>query len=244
MRRCHLWHLQIGPELPEPSVVAWDPTLRYLALAYLRQVQIFRAQPHLESLGSLPIAGTTSVSWGVRQLYLATPTSLLVAFISAEEGPQGGFSLLDGPLGYAGGRKSGASTLQFVQLAALTGTTATSSLRADSSGADASLPGPCARPAGPVALLGPRQGNLWLVNSLGQPVLVPLSHPGGAAHSSKQLPAGCVHIGIDSGWQLAHSQAASCTQAVPLTSVKLAHGRTLMLWCRQCMAGGHIHLSP
>lgn len=170
--------LQFGPELPEPSVVAWDPTLRYLALAYLRQVQIFRAQPQLECLGSIPVAGTTSVAWGIRQLYLATPTSLLVAIISAEEGPQGGFSLLDGPLGEPGAQKSSPSTLQFVQLAALTGTTATSSLRADSSAADASLPGPCPRPAGPLALLGPRQGNLWLVNSLGQPLVVPLTHPG------------------------------------------------------------------
>lgn len=71
-----------------------------------------------------------------------------------------------------------AAVLQFVQLAGLTGTTATSSLREDSSGADASLPGPCPRPAGPVLLLGPRQGNLWLVNCLGQPQMVPLDHPG------------------------------------------------------------------
>jgi hypothetical protein len=71
-----------------------------------------------------------------------------------------------------------AALLQFVQLAGLTGTTATSSLREDSSGAEASLPGPCPRPAGPVLLLGPRQGNLWLVKSLGQPQMVPLHHPG------------------------------------------------------------------
>jgi hypothetical protein len=78
-----------------------------------------------------------------------------------------------------------ANSWQFVQLAGLTGTTATSSLREDSSGADASLPGPCPRPAGPVLLLGPRQGNLWLVNSLGQPQMVPLDHPGepDAVHS-------------------------------------------------------------
>lgn len=67
---------------------------------------------------------------------------------------------------------------QFIQLAGLTGTCATSSLRASSSGRDASLPGPSARPPGPIALLGPRQGNLWLVNALGQPLILPLSHPG------------------------------------------------------------------
>ncbi|KAF6235943.1 hypothetical protein COO60DRAFT_484505 [Scenedesmus sp. NREL 46B-D3] len=166
---------KMGPELPEPSAVAWDPTLRYLALAYLRQIQIFRAQPQLESLGSLPIAGSTSVAWGVRQLYIATPTSVLLAFVAAEERSGAAFSLLDmGPAD----KLAGGSTLQFVQLAGLTGTTATSSLREDSSGGDASLPGPCPRPAGPVLLLGPRQGNLWLVNALGQPQMLPLSHPG------------------------------------------------------------------
>jgi hypothetical protein len=71
---------------------------------------------------------------------------------------------------------------QFIQLAGLTGTTATSGLRSGSSGRDASLPGPVPRPPGPVALLGPRQGNLWLVNSLGQPVLLPLTHPGERRH--------------------------------------------------------------
>jgi hypothetical protein len=75
--------------------VSWDPTLRYLALAYLRQVQIFRAQPQLESLGSLPIAGTTSVAWGVRQLYISTPTSVLLVFVAAEERSGAAFSLLD-----------------------------------------------------------------------------------------------------------------------------------------------------
>lgn len=75
---------------------------------------------------------------------------------------------------------------QFIQLAGLTGTTATSALRSGSSGRDASLPGPVPRPPGPVALLGPRQGNLWLVNSLGQPVLLPLTHAGGYAQGGEE----------------------------------------------------------
>lgn len=45
-------------------------------------------------------------------------------------------------------------------------------------GAGASLPSPNARPPGPVALLGPREGGLWLVNSFGQPMVMPMSHPG------------------------------------------------------------------
>lgn len=85
--------LQVGPELPEPCVVAWDPTLRYLALAYLRQVQVLRAQPTLEVLGSVPIVGTTCAVWGIRQLYIATPTSILLAFVAAEEAPPAGEGL-------------------------------------------------------------------------------------------------------------------------------------------------------
>lgn len=68
-------------------MVAWDPTLRYVALAYLRQVQVLRIQPTFEVLGSLPIVGTTSAVWGIRQLYVATPTSILLAFVAAEEPP-------------------------------------------------------------------------------------------------------------------------------------------------------------
>lgn len=76
--------------------MSWDPTLRYLALAYLRQVQVLQAQPTLEVLGSLPIVGTTSAVWGIRQLYVATPTSILLAFVAAEEAPAGDTAALQG----------------------------------------------------------------------------------------------------------------------------------------------------
>jgi hypothetical protein len=91
---------------------------------------------------------------------------------------------------------------QVITLASITGSTATSSLRDDSpppvstptttafsvngssssssssSSSDASLPAPQPRPPGPVALLGPRRGNLWLVNCYGQPMVMSLQHPG------------------------------------------------------------------
>lgn len=38
-------------------------------------------------------------------------------------------------------------------------------------------------PAGVLALLGPRDGFLWLVNSQGQPMALQLSHPGLSAMS-------------------------------------------------------------
>lgn len=66
-------------------MVSWDPTLCYVALAYLRQVQVLSVQPTMQVLGSLPIVGTTCAVWGVRQLYVATPTSILLAFVAAEE---------------------------------------------------------------------------------------------------------------------------------------------------------------
>lgn len=40
------------------------------------------------------------------------------------------------------------------------------------------LPGEGMRPGGPAAVLGPRDGNLWLADALGQPFLVPLTAPG------------------------------------------------------------------
>lgn len=107
--RTHTLHApppQVGPELPEPGVVSWDPTLRYLALAYLRQVQMLRAQPTLEVLGCLPIVGTTSAVWGIRQLYVATPTSILLAFVAAEE-PPAGEGLGGGGLGEGGEGRRG-----------------------------------------------------------------------------------------------------------------------------------------
>ena len=34
------------------------------------------------------------------------------------------------------------------------------------------------RPAGPAIVLGVRDGNLWLADDVGQPFVVPLTHPG------------------------------------------------------------------
>jgi hypothetical protein len=102
---------------------------------------------------------------------------------------------------------------QFIQLAGLTGTTATSRLRAASSGRDACLPGPVPRPPGPLALLGPRQGNLWLVNSLGQPMMLPLTHPGVWTH--------CLHVCVASG-------SCVCTQGLYDKPTDFPHDDRLM----------------
>ena len=36
----------------------------------------------------------------------------------------------------------------------------------------------CILPAGPVVVVGIREGSLWLVNARGQPFVVPVNHPG------------------------------------------------------------------
>ena len=84
---------QVGPELPEPSIISWDPTLKFVALVYLRHVQVFRVQPTFESIGSLPMAGTNGAVWGIKQLYLSTPTQIVLVFVAAGEGH--GQSLLE-----------------------------------------------------------------------------------------------------------------------------------------------------
>lgn len=66
----------------------------------------------------------------------------------------------------------GCVRLQVVPLASLQGAVD------DSSDKGASLPSESMRPPGPTVLLGVRDGNLWLADCVGQPFLIPLTHPG------------------------------------------------------------------
>lgn len=52
-----------------------------------------------ECIGTLAVAGTTGATWGLKQLYLSTPTALLVAFIAAPESTAGALMELDEPAG-------------------------------------------------------------------------------------------------------------------------------------------------
>jgi hypothetical protein len=175
-----------GPELPEPSLIAWDPSLQHVALCYPRVVQVLRASPLIEPLGAVPLAGVASAAWAARQLYLATPTQVVLAFVVAPDPPPLPGALMsledDDDDGLGGGAPAAATRPQaampFFALADERGTTATSDLRAAASGPESSLPGPCARPPGLLHLVGPRAGRLWLVSALGQPLALPLlSHP-------------------------------------------------------------------
>jgi len=157
--------------------VRWDPTVHMVAMGYLRQVQLFRARPCFEPLGAIPVSGATGATWALRQLYLSTTSGVYAAFVAAGEsqGPTGRSLLdLDG-----GGGAPAEPAIAVVAVASTSGSEATSSLRAEGAGAGASLPAPAARPPGPVALLGAHEGNVWLVNSYGQPMVLPMSHAGG-----------------------------------------------------------------
>ncbi|GBF88621.1 hypothetical protein Rsub_01336 [Raphidocelis subcapitata] len=170
---------KVGPEFPEPNFVRWDPTVHMVALGYLRQVQLFRARPAFEHLATVPVPGATGAAWALRQLYIATTTSVHAAFVSPGEsrGPAGQ-SLLDLDDG-AGGGGPAEPVVALVTLAATSGSDAVGGLRAEGAASGgAALPAPAPRPPGPIALLGAAEGGLWLVNSYGQPMVLPLTHPG------------------------------------------------------------------
>lgn len=150
-----------------------------VALGYLRQVQLFRARPAFEHLATVPVPGATGAVWALRQLYIATTTSVAVAFVSPGEsrGPAGQ-SLLDLDDGGGGGGPA-EPVVSLVTLAAISGSDAVGGLRAEGAASGgAALPAPAPRPPGPVALLGVAEGGLWLVTSYGQPMVLPLTHPG------------------------------------------------------------------
>ena len=70
----------MGPELPEPTWVAWEPECTLVALAYPECVEICRTRPAFERLAALPVAGAQSGIWQSRQLFLATHSALSVVF--------------------------------------------------------------------------------------------------------------------------------------------------------------------
>jgi predicted oxidoreductase len=73
-----------------------------------------------------------------------------------------------------------------------------------------------------VALLGPRRGNLWLVNCYGQPMVMSLEHPG-----ERRL-----------GWGGGGDHAGHCVSGRYVAGSTwagraAAHGCVRLLWCRE-----------
>jgi len=77
----------------------------------------------------------------------------------------------------------------------------------DTTDRSGSLPSEGMRPAGPSVVLGVRDGNLWLADDVGQPFLVPLTHPGLRARTktARNDLAGAVATAEKGGPAAAHS---------------------------------------
>ena len=235
---------KVGPELPEPNFVRWDPTVSVVALGYLRQVTLFRARPSFEPIGAVPLAGATGAAWALRQLFVVTASGVHVAFVSAGESRGAAArALMD--LGDGEARGPAEAAVSVVALASTTGSDATSGLRGDAAGAGAALPAPAPRPPGPLALLGARGGNLWLVNSYGQPMVLPLRHPGLRARCLAALGdvVGAAQVAA-AGLAPAHHDdfASFLAAAAGPTGAQLAlvalHGLSLETEAELCMSTG------
>ena len=70
----------LGPEVPEPQWVAWEPECTLLALGYPHTVELCRTRPAFERFATVAIAEAVSGIWQSRQLFVATPSSLHVVF--------------------------------------------------------------------------------------------------------------------------------------------------------------------
>eukprot|EP00798_Chlamydomonas_sp_ICE-L_P023770 gene23771-9329_t len=125
------------------------------------QVLICSIQPQFSVVSTVSVGETISMEWALRQLYILTPTEVLLVFVSA---PPVGSSLSVGP----------SSHIVKLAVAGLAACPALPQLGSTMG----ILPSPFPRPPGLLALLGPRDGALWLINVYGQPVALQLTHPG------------------------------------------------------------------
>ncbi|GIL66637.1 hypothetical protein Vafri_20113, partial [Volvox africanus] len=73
---------RVGPELPEPLHLSWDPSRTMLAMAYTSQLLIVRARPEFQVAVSLPVCDAESLEWSARQLFIATSSHIMCALLS------------------------------------------------------------------------------------------------------------------------------------------------------------------
>ncbi|GLI58425.1 hypothetical protein VaNZ11_000129 [Volvox africanus] len=163
---------RVGPELPEPLHLSWDPSRTMLAMAYTSQLLIVRARPEFQVAVSLPVCGAESLEWSARQLFIATSSHIMFALVSP-------FPPLVNPstVSTAAVTPPAAPPARLITLAG-PGVCAGGSVAGGALAQEGFLPAPAIRPPGPLVLLGPRDGCLWMVGVLGQPFALGLSHPG------------------------------------------------------------------
>lgn len=142
----------VGPALPEPQWVSWEPDCTLAALAYEHTIELCRVQPAFQRFATLALPHAAASIWQSRQLFVSTPTSLHLIFADPAQ-----------------------EFVQEVTLASFQGGVASKTAPS----VDATpLPPEQMRPAGPVTLAGVRHSYLWLADAFGRPFLVPLRHPG------------------------------------------------------------------
>ncbi|GAX81639.1 hypothetical protein CEUSTIGMA_g9067.t1 [Chlamydomonas eustigma] len=159
---------KVGPVLQMPQAMAWDPSLNFLAMAYSSQLLICSVKPTFKAVSSLPMEGVTDLQWASRQLYILTDTGLHLVFVALPNANQ--------PLGTA-------PPIHMVTLASFGDGMVPPPSTLLPPRNTCLLPQPMARPGGMLRLLGPRDGFLWLMNHLGQPLALQLGHPGLTAMS-------------------------------------------------------------
>ncbi|KAL3133386.1 hypothetical protein ABBQ38_007254 [Trebouxia sp. C0009 RCD-2024] len=147
----------VGPPMVEPKWIQWDPDVTAAALAYADSLVVCRARPTFKVIASLSIQEALSGVWSRRQLFVATHTALHCIFVAAHP---------DAPQPF----------LDVIRLASLRGGIITELTAAAQP--TAALPSEALQCAGPVVIVGIREGSLWLVDARGQPFMVHVNHPG------------------------------------------------------------------
>lgn len=76
----------VGSGLVEPRWLAWDPDVTLCALAYEDGITLAAVRPQFKAVAALPLAHATSGIWHKHQLFLVTPTAVVLVFAAAGGG--------------------------------------------------------------------------------------------------------------------------------------------------------------
>lgn len=147
----------VGSPLVEPKWIEWDPDVTVAALAYPDSLVLCRLRPTFKPIASLSTQEALSGVWSRHQLFVATHTGLHCIFVAAHP---------DSPQPF----------LDVIKLASIQGGIVSELTAAAQP--TAALPSEALQCAGPVVVVGIREGSLWLVDAQGQPFVVPVNHPG------------------------------------------------------------------
>ncbi|BDA49478.1 hypothetical protein COCOBI_14-0960 [Coccomyxa sp. Obi] len=152
----------IGEVMVEPRWISWGPDASVAVLAYDDTLVFCRTQPTFSAFASLPLKDATSGAWHSHQLYVTTPSAVYCVMVASHA-------------------DSTTPHLEVVRLASHAGGAVAQAAAAGD--AAAALPAETLRCAGPTVCAGVREGVLWLLDTRGQPFVLPTSHAGLRARS-------------------------------------------------------------